>query len=29
MHEVKLADGLAIFHDHLIRIVKSAMPYPD
>jgi Cytochrome c554 and c-prime len=29
MPEVKMADGLAIFHDHLIRIVKSGMPYPD
>jgi hypothetical protein len=29
MPEVKLANGLAIFHDHLIRIVKSGMPYPD
>jgi hypothetical protein len=29
MPEVKLADGLAIFHDHRIRIVKPGMAYPD
>jgi Cytochrome c554 and c-prime len=29
MPEVKLANGQASFHDHLIRIVKPGMPYPD
>jgi hypothetical protein len=29
MPEVKLANGLASFHDHLIRIVKPGTPYPD
>jgi hypothetical protein len=29
MPEVKMADGQASFHDHLIRIVKPGMPYPD
>ena len=29
MPEVKLANGLATFHDHQIRIVKPGVPYPD
>ncbi|HLK03653.1 MAG TPA: multiheme c-type cytochrome [Candidatus Acidoferrum sp.] len=29
MPEVKLADGLATFHDHRIRIVKPGTEYPD
>jgi len=29
MPEVKLANGQATFHDHLIRIVKPGTPYPD
>ena len=29
MPEVKIPNGLATFHDHLIRIVKPGMPYPD
>jgi hypothetical protein len=29
MPEVKLANGQATFHDHLIRVVKPGMPYPD
>jgi Cytochrome c554 and c-prime len=29
MPEVKLANGQASFHDHLIRVVKPGMPYPD
>lgn len=29
MPEVKLPNGLATFHDHLIRIVKPGTPYPD
>ena len=29
MPELKLANGLATFHDHMIRIVKPGMPYPD
>ncbi len=29
MPEIKLADGLATFHDHRIRIVKAGTEYPD
>jgi cytochrome c554/c'-like protein len=29
MPEIKLADGLATFHDHRIRIVKPGAEYPD
>jgi hypothetical protein len=29
MPEVKMPNGLTAFHDHLIRIVKPGMPYPD
>lgn len=29
MPEVKLPNGLATFHDHLIRVVKPGTPYPD
>jgi hypothetical protein len=29
MPEVKLANGQASFHDHLIRVVKPGVPYPD
>ena len=29
MPEIKLANGQATFHDHMIRIVKPGMPYPD
>jgi hypothetical protein len=29
MPQVKMPNGLTAFHDHLIRIVKPGMPYPD
>ena len=29
MPEVKMANGQATFRDHLIRIAKPGMPYPD
>lgn len=29
MPKVKLPNGLVTFHDHMIRIVKPGMPYPD